>query len=179
MRWLILLMLLFSSLPVFAQDDTCGNGLPCGSLPWPLPTFPAMPSPTPIDVEAISNEIILPPPTSTPMATLVDLAPVEEGIGTLQAALDATPLTIEIEGTPMSPEDIVTNYVGGTGELFGYIKGLNTNSLGVLAPFVNFSIVVMLVILVTQLNTFIIPIAMAVFGFIRKLLSLILDFLPF
>jgi hypothetical protein len=180
MRGLILALLLLMATPILAQNNnqSCGNGLPCGSLPWPLPTFPAMPSPTPI---AIDDSFANPPPvpTSTAMATLVDLAPIENGIGTMEAALNATPISIEIEGTLVSPEDIVLTYVGDGGGIFGYIKGLNSNSLGILAPFVNFVIIALLVVMVTQLNTFIIPIAMAVFGMIRKVLSLILDFLPF
>ena len=181
MRVLILLLILLSPFPTLAQenDSNCGNGLPCGSLPWALPTFPAMPSPTPIDVDAVRDGFEEPPPTSTAIATIVNLDPVSDAVSTLQNSVIATPIFWEIEGTPMAAEEIVENYVGDSGQIFSYIKGLNDNSLGVIAPLVNFSIIAMGLVLVTQINNFLLPLAFGVLGFIRKLITLILDFWPF
>lgn len=47
----------------FAQEN-CGNGLPCGPLPWDLPVFPVLQSPTPASGEVDQD------PNNTPTNTL-------------------------------------------------------------------------------------------------------------
>lgn len=77
-RFVLLVGLFLLSSVTLAQGD-CGNGLPCGPLPWDLPVFPNLQSPTPItgEVDADPNQTpsatftatATPTATSTPTAT--------------------------------------------------------------------------------------------------------------
>lgn len=69
MRILLLafLTVLFLSGPALAQPSDCGNGLPCGPVPWRMPVLPKLSSPTPMPTLQIPESSINPgDPTPTP-----------------------------------------------------------------------------------------------------------------
>lgn len=64
----VIIAILIAIAPTQSQDDTsdCGNGLPCGPIPWGLPIFPTLQSPTPLGT---ATNWIGTPFTSTPTYT--------------------------------------------------------------------------------------------------------------
>jgi len=103
-------MLIFS---VAAAQDDCGDGLPCGRLPWSLPVLPNLPSPTPMPTVGITT---VPPtqtpggPTATPTPTTVppgagfdiDVGGISDQFATLQGLAEATEQVVMVSGTPVS-----------------------------------------------------------------------------
>jgi len=201
MRWLVVLVIL-AALPsglIAAQDD-CGNGLPCGPIPWSLPAWPTMESPTPIGTQydyltvtytatptstytptATPTSTYTPTPTATwtPQDTatpfLTDVA-IEDSVATAQAAAQVTAITVvDAQGTPVAKED-VSGFVDPM--IFGYIKGLSADIFGPFQPvvaivFVGFGIQMLL--MVAKLVMFVGSILL---GLVRKAVEFIMEILP-
>jgi hypothetical protein len=75
MRSLTILILFLLAAPAMAQDRTCNNGLPCGPIPWPLPIFPDLVSPSPMPTAvATATPTITHTPTATPTLTATTTA---------------------------------------------------------------------------------------------------------
>lgn len=120
---LILFVLVMMSSPALAQSD-CGNGLPCGPIPWRLPQFPDLSSPTPMPTLEIPESDINPPgqPTATPApintATPIalDTGEIESQLDTLNTLLQQTPLaldsTISLQQDEPVLQDDFTNWSG-------------------------------------------------------------------
>lgn len=121
-KLLLLFVLVMMSSPALAQSD-CGNGLPCGPVPWRLPQFPDLSSPTPMPTLEIPESDINPPgqPTATPApintATPIalDTGEIESQLDTLNTLLQQTPLaldsTISLLHEPVLQDDF-TNWSG-------------------------------------------------------------------
>lgn len=98
--------ILISTFSLKAQ--TCGDGLPCGPIPWELPGYPILESPTPInaDVGAItptpSATVTL---THTPTPTLT-YTPTYTRTPTPTLTHTATPTPTITETPPFDPTDI-------------------------------------------------------------------------
>lgn len=185
MRRLICLCLLaFSSLTVAAQ---CGS--PCQPVAWPLPTWPALTSPTP-PPDPSGNVVPTATPTGTLSATLTPTgtatAPLDAGgiggsLATLQFVVGGTvPPLANPSGTPFSVTDLLATAEADTTDFWGYAKGIaDADFFGPFAPFATLAVVFISLLLVVKSTTFLLPIGFALFGVLRKVISLLLEFLPF
>lgn len=184
MRWFIALLLLIP-LPVLA--DNCGNGLPCGPVPWSLPALPRLASPTPMPTIVLTT---VPPtpgagtPTATPPAATATPTPsfnvsqITDSVATLSALSEATQEVImNAEGTPVGLDGLDT-IAPAAGQFFGYAKGFSDASFGSLSPVFTFTLISMVTITSVKMITFLLPIMAMIIKFLRNLLSLIADFLP-
>lgn len=186
LRVLILFVALTLFVPVAAQDD-CGDGLPCGKIPWDLPVMPALPSPTPMPTQAFTaipptpgagTPTWTPAPTDTPVVA-IDTDDLGNQVATLGAVVNSTPGTInDLNGTPVNTDEIYEELGENAGTFFGYARGITEASFGEMSPLFNFTFVALLVVISVKLLTFLLPIGAAMFGIIRNVVSLIRDFLP-
>jgi hypothetical protein len=184
---LILLALILLAAPVAAQDDDCGNGLPCGPIPWPLPGWPIMSSPTPLGVvgEALPGQPTFTPtptPTDTPEPTITPTLffeedPLEEAIETLQAVFEATTVPVTgVDDQEVSGDDIA-GFVDPT--FFGYVRGFSVNMLGPFAPLGSLLLAIVGLTIFTTIIRVTLPVIAALIGFIRKVVSFVMDLIPF
>jgi len=210
---LIILVLLVSTTPSLAQTATltptprpptptgrpqtvvpreCGNGLPCGALPWLLPSLPRLLSPTPFPTVLYTavptntpSSGATPLPTAAPLPTVTlrptddfDVGEIENRVATLEALVGSTQVPISLNGTPFDftagSSEIGTN----AGTLFGYIRGVTSMSFGVMQPIITFVFFGGAFILVVKSTQLILPIVSVIFGFLRKIVQLVLDFIP-
>lgn len=183
MMWMPLVLALIFS-PVAGN---CGNGLPCGPVPWTLPSLPKLASPTPMPTIVLTT---LPPtpgagtPTATPPAATATPTPsfnvsqITDSVATLSALSEATQEVImNAQGTPVGLEGLDT-IAPSAGQFFGYAKGFADASFGSLSPVFTFTLISMVTITSVKMITFLLPIMAVVIKFLRNLLSLIADFLP-
>lgn len=183
-----LLVLLCGAITVQAQSD-CGNGLPCGPIPWPLPRLPDLQSPTPMPTVVITQAAADPPdgtPTATPSTTptylpgTLDTGGIDDNMATLQAIMEQTPEAIyNFEGTPVDTNEVFTELGENAGTFFGYARGLADVTFGAWTPLISFSILAFLTVIAVKIMTFLLPVITVVFGLVRKIIQLVLDFLPF
>lgn len=202
MRALVIALMIFIALPAMAQTATptptafntprpgsthspdCGNGLPCGPIPWPLPNLIGLPSPTrfpTVVVTATPTPTPLPGvtagPTSLPPGTLIasatfQLEGVDDQLATLEGIMNGTP--IGIDGFDFDAENLGSD----AGEFFGTLKGISELHLGPFTPLLVFFFFAFLFVMGIQASGIILPLVMAIFGFIRRIISTILDFIP-
>lgn len=174
-RELIILMIFLMSGITHAQTPlpVCGSGLPCGNIPWRLPEFPPLESPTPLD---LSDQYADPEdPTETPTPTFTPSPTPELGIG---GFVDSAGNYIDGGGTP-TPDfgvDSETEYANITGDsvlFFSYAKAVLTSDFGVLSPLLVFLLTIILLTLLIKSITLILPMLTALVGFIRKIIELI------
>lgn len=119
----------------------------------------------------------MPTPAYSP-TPFIDVDPIMNSLATVESYLDAEPIAIEdANGNPLSgvgaflPEDASL--------FFSYVKGFSANSFGVLSPFANFVVFLLLSTIAFTAARLILPLAVMVLGAMRKLASLVADFLPF
>lgn len=183
-RWIVLLLLLLIPGTVSAQN--CGNGLPCGPVPWSLPPLPRLASPTPMPTIMLTPVAPTPgpgTPTSTPAPTSAptqafDMSSINNQVATLQNYMETTQEPIYNElGTPVGLSSL-PELSSGAGLFFGYAKGFSGASFGALSPVFTLALVSMVTVLSVKTITFILPILATVIGIIRNLISLIRDFIP-
>lgn len=316
-----LAFVLLATGPVSAQTSDCGNGVPCGPIPWRLPVLPNLPSPSPMPTIAATSSSInpgaptnTPAPISTPTPLSLDVTSIQSNlnlIGTMAAQspslmTTSTPLgladnllsngncttwsgsfptnlptgwtaittqtsneyvdqvgsacrlvrtssnnmgiyqtvltagqsytgsinvlnvttggirifvgnlggtlvsTLSTTGTHafsftapsgqpgnfqiytlssatnvtfssvvVRPANSVTSSLSSNaGMFFSYVRGLNGNSFGPLAPLIVLATISMVLVFTVKISTFILPLLAALFGIIRKVVSVILEFLP-
>lgn len=183
----LVLLVLGLSFPVMAQSP-CGNGLPCGPLPWPLPSFPDLFTPTPmptfpitVQVTQVSGGIPTPQPVPTnPALATVDTSGISDQMATLQAVVAQTPMIMDdFNGTPVDTAQTYDELADNAETFFGYAKSISQAQFGSLSPLVAFIILAFVTVLSVKTLTFTLPFATVLFGLIRKAVSLLLDFLPF
>jgi hypothetical protein len=192
-------MFLLIVLPAAAAD--CGNGLPCGPVPWNLPVLPTLQSPTPMPTffyTATPTPTMTPTnftpsptatntptptmtftPTSTPTVTpFFDTDDLENQIETLQAIIDATPITVEIDGTPVTVSDQIDVAGDGVEDFFGIVKGILGADWGPFSPMYQAFLVGVVVVFLVVGTTYAAPIIGFMFGMVRKIYTAIMDFIP-
>lgn len=121
MRPLTALLLLLLALPLgAAQAQDCGAGLPCGPLPWRLPSLPNLQSPTPFPA-TVATATVTPGPTPTgtlsptPSPTSdFSLDEIADQLATLQSIAAQTQ---EAPGTD-EPNDFTDENIGGVIPIF-------------------------------------------------------------
>lgn len=183
-RWLCLLLILCSVGIVSAQN--CDPYLPCGPLPWSLPSLPDLSSPTALPAQAasgpgtptataVSSGLII--ATSTPPFSVDEL---NNSVGTLQALANATSMPIyDLTGTPVNTDQSIATLTANTSTAFSYIRGLSSISFGPLTPLVTLTFTAIFLFIAFNIVGFLFPFVMAIFGVIRKAVELVLEFLPF
>lgn len=195
---LLVLMLLLAAAPVYATPvpgGDCGGGLPCGPLPWNLPNYPVLLSPTPFPDRNSAPALLTPTATATlpatatatrtPTPTVTNTLPfdpnqINQQVETLQAVMNGTDIPIQdLNGTPVSLDTASATLTANTGTFWGYVKGLTTNSLGKTGQLLAFSIVVFGIVAIVKMANIGLPLLMAVWGIIRKIVQVVLDFIPF
>lgn len=173
---LIILLVMLGALPTLAQSD-CANNLPCGGVPWRLPALPALRSPTPFPtIIATSASGFVPTATGTLTATPTPTAPFDLGqlnnnLATMGSIVQATP-----EGVGQGKAEFDLGATGG--QVVGYFMGLQNVHFGIFTPFVSFLFFAFFTIIGSKLATVIVPVVSAVVGVLRKIIQVILDFLP-
>src|SRR6185369_5924033 len=175
-------MLMFSA----ALAGECGDGLPCGSIPWPQPNPTQLQSPTPMPTIGVT---INPPtqtpggPTATPAPTEasfnLDLGGLNDKFATLQSVVEATDQVVEVSGTPVSAGDQLDTVAASGYTFFGYVRGITELDLGGLTPFITFVTTSLVVVIAVKSITFILPVLLALFNFIKGIINVVLNFLPF
>lgn len=191
--FITVLLLALLAAPAAAQQP-CGNGIPCKPVSWPLPEFPELVSPTPLSPPGDFNN---PPtntptntPTRTPIATstaiatftpFIDADEIGDSLATVQALLDGTQAPVlNASGTPVSIETEI-GQIGGNAEVFvGYVRTIQgADIMGPFAPLAAMLFTGITIVLLFKIATFMLPILAALFGIIRKVVNIILDFIPF
>jgi len=185
MKQLLICLLVLVAAPLVASAQTgrdCGSGLPCGPIPWQRITLPRLPSPTPmatlnVDVNYQPTANPTTPPTGTPGLEVGEL---NDGVATLQSVLAATPFPINNSlGTPVSPSEAIDEVSGDAANFFGFARSvLSPGTFGILWPLVAFSFTALMIVLLVKSSTFLIPAIVATFGLIRKIVDIILGFIP-
>lgn len=190
-RWLVLLALMLAAFPLAtaqAQRD-CGNGLPCGAIPWPRANLPRLSSPTPMPTFVLNTTptpaptvtpggpTVTPIPPASPTPGAVDptqLAEVQGRIATLNALIAATPqAVINPSGTPVSVDQELNNIASGAGLFFGYARTVSQTSIGKMSPILGFIILALVITIGVKSLTFILPLIVALWGIVRKIIGLI------
>jgi hypothetical protein len=180
-----LLILVAGALPATAQD--CG-GLPCGDIPWLMPEFPRLASPTPFPTNAITatptpGATATGAPTNTPTPTMtptINIGDVSGGVDQLNQLLTATAQVIyDVNGTPVAVGTVAYDYQVNASTAMSYIKALGGADFGVVTPLVQFFIGALLFILAVKLVEISIPFIAILFGSLRKVVQVVLDFIPF
>jgi hypothetical protein len=167
--------------PVTAQD--CGNGLPCGAIPWPLPGAPGLSSPTPmptINVDDIDQNpnpgqptnTPTPQPTPTSIGEDLGVVSLEDQIATLQALVDATPIVVAEQGVD------TPDLGSGASTVFGLVLAIQGVHFGVLTPLVTFGFFMLFFVISFKTAFIILPVVAVIFGFVRKVVNTILEFIP-
>jgi hypothetical protein len=203
---LAFILLLVTLLPAAAQTPTtpptprntpvrasCQVDLPCGIVPWELPQMPNLVSPSPYPTVLIRPTATVTPsqtstattatpvvvtatPTSAP--TGLDLTQVGGGLATAQGVLDATPFILEINGTPVVIQGAYYDVTVNASTFFSYVRGLAGLDLGVLQPIVSWLLFLSVLTIVVKFSNIILPIATLIFGAVRKIIQIVVDFIP-
>lgn len=182
-RLLIFAMLLLVAIPVAAQSD-CGQGLPCGPIPWPVPVYPVLLTPTPIPTVAVTFVANPPDPTESPTPTATptaffDNGELEDSLATYQAVLNGTPIVVQNpEGTPVSSDDSINQVTANIGLVFGYLRGFGTLNLGWVGVLISFVITLFLAFLSIKVITILVPIFLAILGLFKRIYDVIMEFIP-
>lgn len=183
---MLIAVLLFSSGALATAQSSC-SGLPCGAIPWPLPEFPVLESPTPWPTSIVTPTLsptptttATLPPTVTPTPT-VDIGDISGGIDNINSLLTTTPdQLLGLDGTPVAVGttaygDMASNAVTAV----SYLKALGGADFGVITPLIQFVISIFLFMLGVKLLEISIPFVAILFGGLRKVVQVVLDFIPF
>lgn len=175
---LIFLVLCLSQFEAIAQSN-CGNGLPCGSLPWDIPQFAPLRSPTPLQ-DGLQNTQPTATPTPLPTATPLDAdLPIDEVadfIATVQAVVDATPDFV------LTPIDVslMSEIQTQSQTFFSYAKGFGEASFGPVAPIITFLLFLFSITMFSLLIRLTLPflaILIGVFIKIAQIITMAIQFL--
>lgn len=193
MKRIILVIVLLVAVSA-ASAQTCGNGVPCKPSKWSLPQLPDLSSPTPIvyDGSGSTGETATPAPatiapspvyTMTPVPTFtpfLDTEPLDNAIGTLDAITSGTSEPVlNPEGTPVDKYTYTGEIISSSNTIFSYLKGFNANMFGSFSPIFLAGIAGFSLLIFSKTFSIITPIFFAIFGIIRKIVEIILNFIPF
>lgn len=181
---IVVILITVITVPVAAQGG-CGEGQPCEGVPWRLPIFPVLLTPTPMPTLQATAYYVSPTPTGTyatqtPLptptsTTLFGISPISDQVATLSSMINATPITAALDG--MATEEPAA-IEASAGLFFGYVRGLGQFDIGFAQPLFDF----MLLRLVIFISVFVIimtlPVLGTLWGFVRRLISFLRMFLP-
>lgn len=173
---LVLTILLLGATVVQAQ---CVNNKPCGPVPWTLPQLPTLVTPTPFPTVLVTSASgNVPTPTGTltatptPTGTLgLDTGAISEQMGTLQSVMEATPEVIlnRAQGFDLAGNALM---------IFNYVLGLQTIHFGIFTPLIQFIFFGLFFVIAVKFSGYLLPIIATLVGLLRKLVQLVLDFIP-
>jgi len=193
---LVLLALLVLAAPVAAQgtkgsskDDPLN---PSGSIPWAIPAWPYLLSPTPYPIRpSPAPQLFTVTPTPTPTPTLTPTitptpAPNDaerESLATLAAEnSDINATLAAMTGQEIGGQNIsgAVDQIGGYASFFfGYVKGLQLNNIHGMGMVISFLILALAAILLTKIITAVLPMMTTVARWTLDVLKLVAEFLPF
>jgi len=177
----LIMVFLVITMPIISQDD-CGNGLPCGPIPWNLPDLPILISPSPFPTVLYEPTATPPPvvtdvPTNTPAPTntiapsaTIAATDISNQVSTLQVIIDATELAVN-DG---NYDELGAN----AGEFIGYVRGVAAIDLGFLNPLILAMVGGLGYVLSIKVIQFAAPLIAVFVGVIRKVIQFILGFIP-
>lgn len=186
-RRTLLTFFVLLSIPLWASaQSSCGNGLPCGPLPWPMPKFPILVSPSPmptIGITAVPTSGGSPTATSAPTETpaptgtvISDFTSLSDQMATLQGMLLATSEPVEINGTAIDSDEYLATSVAGSTTFFSYVRAFSDVDVGFLGQIINFALVSFAVVIAIKLATFILPMLGTLFGIILGAVQFFISF---
>jgi len=133
-----------------------------------MPTFTPFPTLTPY-------------PTFTPLPTwtpFMDTSDLQNVIATVNSLVAATNVSInDLSGTPVGMSN-VTDLTANTSTVFSYARGLADVNMGPITPLIVFIFTAFVIFLFVRLLLMLLPLLGAMSGIIRKLVELILEFIP-
>lgn len=162
------------TMPPFApvSGGNCGFGLPCGQVPWALPVMPILRSPTPLATSDVMTSGFF---GHTPIPDFgIDVSDVSDVLGTANAMMS----TPNIGGTPLSFEDEFETLEASAGDFFGLAQGISQISFGPFTPLFALFFGALLLMMLFKMMTLLLPIIGVVVGIVRKVIQVILDFIP-
>jgi hypothetical protein len=123
---------------------------------------------------------ITPTVTPTPQATSqIDQAAISDQLATVSSVMAATPLPVyNAMGTPVDTQADFAVLSTNARQFFGYALGISTEPFGALSPLVTFTVAALGTVIAVKVLTFLMPILGVLFGLIRKLVQVVLDFIP-
>lgn len=165
-----------------AQDD-CGDGLPCGKIPWDLPPLPALTSPTPIPTITPRPDINGLPgpgtPTPTPIGGNLGSIGIANQIGTA-AAMAPTPMDVlDSNGDPLVFGQQIDLLRQDAAIVVGYARGFSNMNFGKLTPLIAFLAGTFVIVMFVKGWLIVLPIFTTIVGIFRKVVSFIMEFVPF
>ena len=172
-----------------SKDDPLN---PRGSIPWAIPAWPYLLSPTPYPIRPSPTPqlfTVTPTPTYTPTATpTVTPTPAPNDAERAQlATLAAENSEINATLQAMTGQDIVGQNMGGALDqiggyaayFFGYVKGLQLNNIHGMGMVISFLILALAAILLTRILTAVLPMMTTFARWTLDVLKLVAEFLPF
>jgi len=173
MRVLVVIAaLVLISVPASAQN--CQDGLPCQQVPWDLPQLPVLNSPTPLPTlyATAASSGSVPTPTATPTSPVSGFG-FDARLATLQFIAEST---LEVPYGDTISDQQITDLSRLT---FSAVNWIRDFRFGVFTPlFAVFSFFLLSVFAFALFN-FYVSVVPGLFGFIRKVVQVVLDFLPF
>lgn len=97
---------------------------------------------------------------------------------TLQAIINSTPISVEIDGTPVTVSDQLDLAGDGIEDLFGRAKGILGADWGPFSPIFQAFLVAVAVTFFVVALTYSGTIIGFLFGMVRKIYTAIMDFIP-
>jgi hypothetical protein len=123
------------------------------------------PSPTPTSIPGCTPFV----PTATATSQF-DVSGVNNQISTMSAILNATPVP--------APTASGADPGAYAGQAFGFLLGISTVHFGVFTPLIQFAFFALFTFIGLRVAFFLIPVIAAFIGIIRKIVQVILDFIP-
>ena len=174
--------------PALAQGDPLN---PSGAIPWPIPQWPILasptpyplrPSPTPLTVTVTPTVTTTPTVTPTITPTIGAYNEQHQAIATMVYDLDQSLDQVdyagaEIEG--MTLDDLPDRLGGYARYFFAYAKGIRLFPLKPLGGVFTFTVMALVFIMLVKLSTVVLPMAISFYRFIVSMIRLVADFLPF
>jgi hypothetical protein len=183
--WIVMLALVW--VPGLSAQS-CGNGLPCGPVPWQLPNLPDLKTPTLVPTSIYASTPgsssypsipgITPPPQSLALPEIgVGETGLDGVVQQMEIYLTATPICI-LDVSGQCIEQDPQAYAPEPFLIFGYFRGLAGVNFGIFNPLIWFLLAAFTSILGMKFANIILPVVAVLLGLVRKFVNLILNFLP-
>ena len=187
---IVLGLLGLAAAPALAQGGDPLN--PSGAIPWAIPAWPILASPTAYNVRPTPTAQVYtvtptPSPTATATPTVTPTSAPADYEQSSMATIAAENSHINATLQAMTGQDIEGQNLGGAVDeignyaryFFGYVKGLELNNIRGMGIVVSFLITALVTILLTKIITAALPMMTTFAKWTMDLLRLVAEFLPF
>lgn len=166
--------------PIHAQNTDCGNGLPCGSIPWPQPNPPQLKSPTPIPTSTPRPDLSgdTGSGTATPIGGNLGGGDIGDQVATISGYQPTPVAVMNASMTPIGLSEQVDLIRQDTAVVFGYVRGLSNIHFGKMTILISFLLAAFTLVTFIKGWTILLPIVATVIGTFRKIVSFIMEFIP-